>query len=114
MRSNESSDLLSRLKKEKIHLEICPTSNLVTGVYDDIKKHPINDLYNKKFSISVNSDGRTISNTSLNEEYKKLSETFDWKEQHFLNCNLNAIRSSFANEKTKSDIILQLTNEGNS
>ena len=111
VRSNESSDLLSRLKKEKIHLEICPTSNLVTGVYDDIKKHPINDLYNKKFSISVNSDGRTISNTSLNKEYKKLSETFDWKEQHFLNCNLNAIRSSFANEKTKRDIILQLKNQ---
>lgn len=108
VRSCESTSLMKRLIKEKIHLEICLTSNLVTGVYKNIDEHPVNYFYNKKFSISINSDGRTISNTSLNEEYKKLSQTFDWKEQHFLNCNLNAIRSSFADEKTKSDIILQL------
>ena len=109
--SCESTSLMKRLIKEKIHLEICLTSNLVTGVYKNIREHPVNYFYKKNFSISINSDGRTISNTSLNEEYKKLSQTFNWKEQHFLNCNLNAIRSSFADEKTKSDIILQLKNQ---
>ena len=111
VRSCESNSLMKRLIKEKIHLEICLTSNLVTGVYKNINEHPVNYFYNKKFSISINSDGRTISNTTLNEEYKKLSQTFDWKEQHFLNCNLNAIRSSFADEKIKSDIILQLKSQ---
>lgn len=105
VRSIEDPILIDRIKKQNIHLEICLTSNIVTKVYDDYSNHPINKLYKKKLSISVNSDGRTISDTNLNKEYSLLSKHFEWNNHHFLNCNINAIKASFASDKLKSKLL---------
>ena len=105
VRSFEDSDLIERLKQENIHLEICPTSNIVTKVYKDYLSHPIDELYNKGLSISISSDGRTISDTNLNKEYLFLSKYFMWNDNHFLNCNINAINASFASDKLKSKLL---------
>tara|TARA_B100001093_G_scaffold470535_1_gene492073 strand:+ start:4795 stop:5769 length:975 start_codon:yes stop_codon:yes gene_type:complete len=105
VRSFEDLGLIERLKKENIHLEICPTSNIVTKVYKDYLSHPINELYNKGLSISISSDGRTISDTNLNKEYLLLSKYFMWNDNHFLNCNINAINASFASDKLKSKLL---------
>ena len=76
VRSFEDSGLIERLKQENIHLEICPTSNIVTKVYKDYLSHPIDELYKKGLSISISSDGRTISDTNLNKEYLLLSKYY--------------------------------------
>lgn len=111
VRSYENICLLERLKKEKVHLEICPTSNLLTGVFSSLTQHPVNEFYKQNLSVGINTDGRAISNTTLNDEYKKLSEIFNWDVQHFLNCNINAMRASFTSEKIKEEIILELQNQ---
>ena len=111
VRSYENSCLLERLKKEKVHLEICPTSNLLTGVFSSLTQHPVNEFYKQNLSVGINTDGRAISNTTLNDEYKKLSKIFNWDVQHFLNCNINAMRASFTSEKIKEEIILELQNQ---
>ena len=67
--------------------------------------HPIDILFKKGLSISVNSDGRTISDTDLNQEYEKLQENFNWPNKNFLQCNIDAMKSSFTNQKTKDKII---------
>ena len=105
VRSIENSILVSRLKKEKIHLEICLTSNMVTKVYENFSDHPIDKFYENDLSISVNTDGRSISDTNLNKEYSLLSKHFKWNKSHFLKCNLNAIKASFASLKVKNKII---------
>ena len=108
VRSVEDEDLLNRLKIDNIHLELCPTSNIVTKVYDRFKDHPIDQLFKKGLSISINSDGRTISDTSLNNEYDKIKSYFCWSNQDFLKCNINAMKASFTDQKTKDKIILML------
>jgi adenosine deaminase len=105
IRSIEDPILLDRIKENKIHLELCLTSNIVTKVYNNYKEHPIDKLYNNDISISINSDGRAISNTDLNKEYSLLSKYYSWDNKHFLNCNLNAINASFASQKVKDKII---------
>ena len=105
VRSIEDPNLIKRLKKENIHLELCLTSNIVTEVYDNYCKHPIDELYKNDLSISVSSDGRTISNTNLNKEYSLLSKHFKWDEKHFINCNMNAIKASFASSEVKNKLI---------
>ena len=105
VRSFEDPNLIERLKKEKIHLELCLTSNMVTKVYKDFFNHPIDELYKKNLSISINSDGRTISNTNLCKEYSLISKHFMWDDNDFLNCNINAINASFASEKLKSKLL---------
>ena len=105
VRSIEDPILIDRIKKQNIHLEICPTSNIVTKVYKDYLNHSVDELYKKELSISINSDGRTISDTNLNKEYALLSEHFNWNDNHFLNCNISAIKASFASEKLKRELL---------
>ncbi len=103
VRSFEDPELLKIIKEKNIHLEICPTSNIQTNVYDTYADHTIDMLYEKGISLSINTDGRTTSNVSLTEEYEKLCDTFGWGEEQFLQCNLNAIDAAFitGEEKTK-------------
>ena len=99
--SIEDPNLVEYLKKEQIHLEICPTSNYQTNAVDTYNKHPIAKLYERGLSLSVNSDDRTLCNINLTREYEKLHTTFGWDETCFLHCNLNAIRAAFLPEAEK-------------
>ena len=101
VRSTEDPILIEFLKENKIHLEICPTSNIQTNMYDSIEGHPIRQLYDYGISISINTDARTISNVSLSDEYEILAKAFNWDGQHFRQCNLNAIEYAFIPEAKK-------------
>jgi adenosine deaminase len=101
LRSAEDRQLVEVLKERRIHLEICPTSNVQTGAARSLPEHPINDLYRAGVSLSVNCDGRAISETSLSREYSLLRETFRWGRAELLGCNLEAVRASFAPDDVK-------------
>lgn len=108
VRSAEDDALVSFIKKNKIHLEICPTSNIQVNVYDKIENHTVNDFFNSGVSMSINTDTRTISNVTLTTEYHLLHQVFNWSEPHFKKCNLEAIEHSFASDKIKESIKLQI------
>lgn len=104
VRSAEDEALLDYLNKHNIHLEVCPTSNVQTNVFDTIHDHSINTLYKKGISLSVNTDTRTISNVTLDEEYGTLSDVFDWGIDQFSRCNIEAIAHAFTDEETKEKL----------
>lgn len=104
VRSIEDSKLLNDLKEKNIHLEVCPTSNIQTGIYDSVEQHRINDIYLNGNSLSVNTDGRAISNVSLTEEYEKLNKYFDWQKEQFIRVNNFAIDAAFCDEATKEQL----------
>ena len=110
VRCIESDELLEKIKKENIHLEICVTSNIVTKVFNNAKDHPIDKLYKYGISLSVNTDGRTISDTDMNKEYSLLNQYFNWNKKEFFQSNINAINSSFSSNEVKERIILKLHN----
>lgn len=99
--SIHDSEVLTLLKEKNIHLEICPISNLYTKVVSDMPHHPINELYKKDISVSINTDARGMLDTSLVKEYDALIKTFGWKEQQFIHCNLEALRHAFLSEEEK-------------
>lgn len=101
VRSAEDPSLLQHLKKNDIHLEVCPTSNIQVNVFDKIENHPANKIYNAGVSMSINCDARTVSFVTLSSEYALMERQFHWTKQHLLHCNLEAIRHSFAEESLK-------------
>jgi adenosine deaminase len=101
VRSCEDPLLIEHLKKERIHLEVCPTSNVQIDLYNTYADHPINAFYNANLSVSVNTDTRMIANVTLTQEYERLHEAFGWDKRHFLQCNLNALHASFLPEDAK-------------
>ena len=54
--------------QNQIPLEICITSNIHTNMYNDVIEHPISKLYDLEFNISLNTDNRLMSNTSVKKE----------------------------------------------
>ncbi|WP_460473422.1 adenosine deaminase [Emticicia fontis] len=104
VRSVEDPDLLAFLKKEDIHLEICPTSNVQTNVIADISQHPADKIYKSGVSMSINTDARAISNVTLQDEYETLERLFGWKKAEFLRCNLEAVKHAFISEDKKAKL----------
>lgn len=101
VRSVEDSATLERLLRDNIHLEVCPGCNIVCDIYPSIEDHPVDALFHGRISLSINTDARTVANTTLNEEYQRLHHIFGWKDEAFLTCNLNAVRASFALPRVK-------------
>jgi adenosine deaminase len=104
VRSYEDSTLMDYLKEKDIHLEVCPTSNIKTGIYPKLANHNIDKIYRSGVSLSVNTDGRSLSNVSLLDEYKNLNTHFDWKLKDYLATNLFAIEAAFVDEETKTSL----------
>lgn len=104
VRSLEDDALVERLKRDDIHLEVCPTSNVQTNVFDTISDHNIDMIYNSGISMGVNTDGRTVSNVSLESEYALLAREFGWTKKHLLRCNLEAIRHAFTSDEIKEEL----------
>ena len=104
VRSAEDTALLSFLKANNIHLEVCPTSNVQTNVFDKIEHHSANKIYNAGVSMSINTDARTISNVTLADEYNLMERVFHWSKVHFKKCNLEAIDHAFASDTTKEKV----------
>jgi adenosine deaminase len=108
VRSVEDPRLMDYLKEKNIHLEICPSCNIQVDVFDRYENHSIDRLYNHGISVGVNTDARTLTNISLNEEYNKLHDVFGWSKEHFLTCNINALKASFLSEYKKRKLIKRL------
>ncbi len=101
VRCMEDISLIKTLKDNSIHLEVCPTSNVQTNVFDKIESHNIDHIYNAGLSMSVNTDARTISDVTLTKEYATLEKYFKWDNDHFLKCNLEAIDHAFTSKEVK-------------
>ena len=97
-------ELVEHLIKHNIHLEICPTCNVQTDIYDTYCDHPVDSLYKAGVSLSINTDARTLSNITLNDEYLKLIEHFNWKVSDLVDCNLNAVSHAFLSHTEKEEI----------
>ena len=108
VRSIEDPALVEHLRKERIHLEICPTSNVQINLYESYAHHPINTFYVSGVSLGVNTDTRMIANVTLTQEYEKLHEVFGWDTLHFLQCNLNALEAAFLPQDVKRRLEKQI------
>ena len=104
VRSIEDPNLIDHLKRERIHLEVCPTSNLQTGISREFAEHAVDELYRAGVPLSINTDTRTITNITLTEEYRNLQEHFGWTSADLLACNQAAIDAAFVEESIKREL----------
>lgn len=97
--------LSSYIKDRRIALELCPTSNLQTGVAKTYAEHPIGQLFNLKFQVTLNTDNRLMSNTSMTNEMQQCVNAFSWKFSELELVTINAMESSFIAHDEKTEII---------
>ena len=78
-----------------IALEICPSSNLQTGISDTIASHPFGRLADLGFAVTINCDNRLMSATTMSREYQLLSEAFGYGLDDLQRFTLIAARAAF-------------------
>jgi adenosine deaminase len=94
-----TGDVLGRLaayvRDKRIPLELCPSSNVQTGAAPSIAEHPIGLLRDLRFRVTVNTDNRLMSGTSMSREMALLVEAFGygWAELQWF--TINAMKSAF-------------------
>ena len=87
--------LAAYVRDKRIPLELCPSSNVQTGAAPSIAAHPIGMLRDLRFRVTVNTDNRLMSGTSMSREMHLLVAAFgyDWAVLQWL--TVNAMKSAF-------------------
>jgi adenosine deaminase len=114
--AGEPSRSLGRLaqyvRDKRIPLEMCPSSNVQTGAAKSIAEHPIGILRRLQFRVTVNTDNRLMSGTSMTREMTLLTEAFgyDWTDLQWF--TINAMKSAFIGFDERLAIINQTIKPG--
>lgn len=105
VRSIEDDDVVKMLCEKKIPIEVCPTSNINTCVYESVVDMPIRRLLEKGVIVTINSDNMTVSATDVRRELKLVCEAFDFTKEDIRKLLINSADAAFADDKTKSELI---------
>lgn len=87
--------LAAYVRDKRIPLEMCPHSNLQTGAAESLAQHPIGLLTKLRFRVTVNTDNRLMSHTSMTREMHALCETFGYGLNELEWFTINAMKSAF-------------------
>ena len=98
------------VRDKRIALEVCPSSNLQTGIAETMAGHPIQRLYDLDFNLTVNCDNRLMSGTTMSRELGLLVEAFQWDLADLELVALNAIDAAFIAHDVRDAIADQIIN----
>jgi len=98
----EDPSLYEPVRSQFIALEMCPTSNVQTRAAESLAMHPIDRYLRLGLPVTVNTDGRTTSNTSLTQEYWTLCQQFGWGLDEIQRTVLTAADAAFLNNEQRA------------
>jgi adenosine deaminase len=87
--------LAAYVRDTRMPLEMCPSSNVQTGAAASIASHPINLLKRLRFRVTVNTDNRLMSGTSMSREMQLLVDELGWTTEDLRWVTVNAMKSAF-------------------
>jgi adenosine deaminase len=105
-------DLAQYVLDKRIPLEICLISNVHTGATPSLAEHPFKILYQEKFRVTLNTDNRLMSSTSMTQEFEAAAETFDLSLDDFEIITVNAMKSAFLPYRQRCNFIYSIIKPG--
>jgi adenosine deaminase len=107
VRADEDKELLTYLVETQLPLEVCPLSNVRTGVVRSIEEHPARALFERGVFITINTDDPKMFGNSLAEEYRLLEECLGFSRPELRSLILNGISASWLQPERKTAMIAQ-------
>jgi adenosine deaminase len=105
-------DLAQYVLDKRIPLEICLLSNVHTGAARSLPEHPFKILYQEKFRVTLNTDNRLMSDTTMTKEFEAAGETFGLSLEDFEKITINAMKSAFLPYDQRCDFIYSVIKPG--
>jgi adenosine deaminase len=92
------------VKEKQVVLEMCPTSNVQTKAVNRYSDHPIHDFHKDGIKVTVNTDNRTVSDTTMAKECTIVFNEFNMNEEDYKKIYLDSVDACFADEDTKVEL----------
>ena len=108
VRSLEDTGVIQDLKATKVALEICPTSNLQTRIFESIERFPLEQLLDAGLTVTINTDNMTVSNTTLSHEFELLQQHCGLDKNTARELAENAARAVFSDSSEKDRLLAHL------
>ena len=108
----EAIIIQKELADRGIGIEMCPISNLQTKAVNSPSEYPIREFLNTGLKVSVNTDNRTVSNTSLTKELQFIQDTYGIQEEEIRLMMKNAVDTAFATDEVKARLYSELGIKG--
>jgi adenosine deaminase len=105
-------ELAQYVLDKRIPLEICLLSNVQTGAARSLAEHPFKIFYQEKFRVTLNTDNRLMSDTTMTKEFEAAQETFGLSLEDFEKITINAMKSAFLPYDRRCDFIYSAIKPG--
>lgn len=96
------------VRERQVPLEVCPSSNLQTGIADTIADHPVDRLYRAGMAVTISCDNRLVSRTTLSREYALLVEAFGWTRDDIRLSVERAVAAAFVDDATRDQLLARV------
>lgn len=107
----EDESLMNYVNDHRIALEMCLSSNLHTGAVPDIQDHPFRKYLDLDLRVTLNTDNRLISGTSVTGEFALAAESFSLSVEQVNTIILNGFKSSFLPHSRKAELVREVVRE---
>ncbi len=107
----EDADLMNWVNDHRIAVEVCLASNLQTKAIPDYQSHPILRFMDEGMRVTLNTDNRLVSGTTVTNEFELAVKNYDLSEDDVLTLIMNGFKSAFLPLKEKSLLIDQVLAE---
>ena len=97
--------IATRVRDDHIALEVCPSSNVHTGAVASLDAHPVDRLVDLGFRVTVNTDNRLMSDTSMTRELEVCASTFGWGEDRVARVLRNAADAAFCTDEERRRLL---------
>jgi adenosine deaminase len=92
------------VKKNNVALETCPSSNVQTKAVPNLAEHPAKAFLKDGVPVTINTDNRTVSNTTMTDEVRKVVEEFDLSQEEYYAIYAYSIDAAFTSDEVKQHL----------
>jgi adenosine deaminase len=107
----EDPDLMDYVNDFRIPLEICLTSNVQTRAVDSFQEHPVRLYYDRGLVVTLNTDNRLMSATTVTEEFWRAHRHLDFTWEELTRISLYGFESAFLPHQEKRELVTRMTAE---
>ena len=93
---------------KQVALETCPSSNVQTKAVESLDVHPIESFRKQGIPVTINTDNRTVSNTTMTKEVQKIIEQFNLSAYDYAHIYRNSVEGAFTDAETKQWLLAQI------
>ena len=105
LRATDDPKLVRYLAAKQVPVEVCITSNVLTGCCAAVEQHPLRQLFDAGVLVTLNTDDPDMFRTTLTREYQIAQQMFGFSEDELRELAKNSFRASFLPEQKKQEYL---------